>query len=389
MSDTAPERPLPTNVIAALARVMEELPGIGRNERSQQGYNYRGIEAITREASSLLGRYGVVFVPKVVERKTIDLTVNGKPWTEDHATIVYTVYGPGGVEDRIEVGPLIALGRDNSDKGMNKCMTQAFKYALLQTLCIGDSKDDADAGHAVEADGHGRPSDDPEAWFPSHGWKDRAEYDAARKSTNEALTAAPEPVKVAFKAWWADQGHDWKDAWPKPLADAVAARLEAMIAERAEPSVPGADGPIPTPTLQTPGPGPESAPVADSEPLPDPDPTTMALIAFVESLPARQVGEALEARNAALSGASKIRQQRLAKLLAGEGWTPGRGHLPVAEATTPAATVPPGLPEPLCAWCGHRVSTKGELPGNAEGGWMHEPCRIEWADDKAESEKPF
>lgn len=163
MTDNAPsERPAPANVIQALARVMEELPGIGRNERSQQGYNYRGIEAITREASSLLGRYGVVFVPKVLERKTIDLTVNGKPWTEDHATILYTVYGPGGIEDRIEVGPLIALGRDNSDKGMNKCMTQAFKYALLQTLCIGDAKDDADSHKAAESDArHDAPPVEP------------------------------------------------------------------------------------------------------------------------------------------------------------------------------------------------------------------------------------
>lgn len=147
----------PANVIQALARVMLELPGIGKTNQSEQGYNYRGIEAITAHAQQLLGRYCVVFVPRVVERKTVEFQINSRPWTEDQATIIYTVYGPGGVEDRIEVGPLIALGRDNSDKGMNKCMTQAFKYALLQTLCIGDHKDDADGEEAHQADARPDP----------------------------------------------------------------------------------------------------------------------------------------------------------------------------------------------------------------------------------------
>lgn len=142
----------PTNVIQALARVMLELPGIGKDNDSEQGYKYRGIEAITAHAQQLLGRYCVVFIPRVVERVTKEFQINSRPWTEDQATITYTVYGPGGVDDHIEVGPLIALGRDNSDKGMNKCMTQAFKYALLQTLCIGDHKDDADGEEAHQGD---------------------------------------------------------------------------------------------------------------------------------------------------------------------------------------------------------------------------------------------
>lgn len=143
---------MPTNVITAIARVMTELPGIGRGERSEQGYNYRGIEAITSEAQVLLGRYCVVFVPRIVSREVRELTINGRPWTEDKLEIVYTVYGPGGVGDSIEVGPLIGLGRDNSDKGVNKCMTQAYKYALIQVLCVGDRHDDADKDPAREPD---------------------------------------------------------------------------------------------------------------------------------------------------------------------------------------------------------------------------------------------
>lgn len=144
----------PTNVIAALARVALELPGIGKDSKAapeQGAYAYRGIEAITAEAQHLLGKYGVVFVLHEIGFSTEPLTVNNKPWTDTYLICEYDIYGPGGPDDKITVGPIHTVGRDNSDKGPNKCRTQAFKYALLQTLCIGDAKDDADQG-SPEAD---------------------------------------------------------------------------------------------------------------------------------------------------------------------------------------------------------------------------------------------
>jgi hypothetical protein len=144
----------PSNVVQALSRVLADLPGIGKGDRASQqqgGYAYRGIEAITKEAAPLFAKHGVVFVPHVLSWERDEITVNSKPWTDDRMTISYTVYGPGGPDDCIEVGPIPAIGRDNSDKGANKCMTQAFKYALLQVLCIADAKDDGDAS-SIEAE---------------------------------------------------------------------------------------------------------------------------------------------------------------------------------------------------------------------------------------------
>ncbi len=146
-----PTTPAPRNVIEAIARVMDELPGIGKDSKAapeQGGYAYRGIEAITREAQGLFAKYGVVFAPRVLEHEVQEIVVSNRPWTDTRLLVEYAVYGPGGVEDRITVGPLYALGRDNSDKGANKCMTQAFKYALLQLLCISDAKDDNDSTNA-------------------------------------------------------------------------------------------------------------------------------------------------------------------------------------------------------------------------------------------------
>lgn len=139
--------PPAANVVVALSQVIAELPGIGKDENASQqqgGYAYRGIEAITREAAPLFAKHGIVFVPRLVRWERDQITVSNKPWTDDRCEVVYTVYGPGGPDDKIEVGPIPAVGRDNSDKGTNKALTQAFKYALLQVLCIADGKDDAD-----------------------------------------------------------------------------------------------------------------------------------------------------------------------------------------------------------------------------------------------------
>lgn len=140
------------NVVEALARVARDLPGIGKDSKAapdQGGYAYRGIEAITRAVQPLLAREGIVFVPSVQQwdRDVVLVGRDRKEWHDDRMLILYRVYGPGGTDDVIEVGPIPAIGRDGTDKGANKCMTQAFKYALLQALCVADSRDDGDQEH--------------------------------------------------------------------------------------------------------------------------------------------------------------------------------------------------------------------------------------------------
>ena len=140
------------SIHTALSRVMGALPAIGKDAHASQqqgGYAYRGIEAITREVQGLFAKYGVVVVPRVRSIETRDLTVNSKPWTDTTLIVDYTLTGPdGSTLDATTVG----IGRDNADKGANKAMTQAFKYLLLQVLCISDASDDAD-GSTVE-EGH-------------------------------------------------------------------------------------------------------------------------------------------------------------------------------------------------------------------------------------------
>lgn len=150
---------LPT-VVECIANVIGELPAIGRDGRASQqqgGYAYRGIEQITAAAAPLFAKHGVVFVPQVLSCEFRELTVNNKPWTDTILTVRYRICGPGG--DYVEA-TVVGIGRDNSDKGANKALTQAFKYALIQTLCIADAKDDGDSStHEADA----RPTPQPSA----------------------------------------------------------------------------------------------------------------------------------------------------------------------------------------------------------------------------------
>lgn len=144
-----PDTPKPSNVIEAIAAVIAEMPSVGkeRNMSSPSGsYKYRGIEDMTGAAGPLLGKHGVVIVPKVESVEIKDVTLNSKPWTRTELMVSYRIFGPGPSADisEISAGPFLAIALDNSDKGSNKAMTQAYKQLLLQILCISDSKDDPD-----------------------------------------------------------------------------------------------------------------------------------------------------------------------------------------------------------------------------------------------------
>jgi hypothetical protein len=202
------------NVIQALAAVRRDLKGIGKDHKAdpkQGGYAYRGIEDITAAVGPLLGKHGVIFAPRVVDHSTKEIEVNTKPWTDTFLSVEYSVYGPGGINDHIVVGPVQTIGRDNTDKGANKCMAQAYKQVLAQVFCIGDSKDDTD-GQTAERDarrhndGHDAAAD---ASAKELGWSSAAElakehddYKAWAKEASEDELSRAKAYKVAQGIGW-------------------------------------------------------------------------------------------------------------------------------------------------------------------------------------------
>ena len=135
-------------VTQALAQVMADIPAIGKGDKSNEGYSYRGIEAITRHLQPILARHGVIIVPDATTTNIVPSPFMNDGWQDVHVTVGWTIFGPDGSHITARTS---GIGRDKADKGANKAQTQAYKYLLLHLLCIADRADDAD-GQSYEHD---------------------------------------------------------------------------------------------------------------------------------------------------------------------------------------------------------------------------------------------
>jgi hypothetical protein len=144
------------SVTQALAVVMGKLPGVKKGDRSPEGYQYRGIESITKELQPLLSEHGIVFVPRATIVQTVPSPAMKDGWQDVYLRVEWTIFGPDGSHI---VAVTNGIGRDRSDKGANKAQTQAFKYLLLHLLCVADTADDSD-GVTYDADRSGLPTRD-------------------------------------------------------------------------------------------------------------------------------------------------------------------------------------------------------------------------------------
>ncbi len=128
-------------VVAALCEVMAALPNIGKDDKSPEGYNYRGIEAITRHVQPLFAKHKVLTLPAAEVLGTVPSPAMKDGWQDVIMRVEWTlVHTDGSSLTAVTNG----IGRDRTDKGANKAQQQAYKYLLLHVLCIADGKDDAD-----------------------------------------------------------------------------------------------------------------------------------------------------------------------------------------------------------------------------------------------------
>lgn len=253
------------NVIQALARVIRDLPGIPKSMESPQGYKYRGIEQVTIEAQPLFAKHCIVLAPHRIEwRATVDITINGRPWTDEKMIVHYRCYGPGGPGDYIDIESP-GIGRDNADKGSNKVMSQAYKYALLQALCIADAKDDTDSHDVPGADEAPPPPPRDPATLPAS----KAQVAAIRElcaelrkrglevtDTNDDGEVTVHGVQLLVR----DENRALVPAANQVQADDLIARLSEQLHDLAREAVPPAPAAESPPEATAPA---EAAPPAD------------------------------------------------------------------------------------------------------------------------------
>jgi hypothetical protein len=143
-----------------LGRILNELPAIGKEQTNQQqGFKFRGHDDVMKELNPLLGKYGVVVVPNVLERLTDQRTTRqGTVMFEVNLLVQYTFFGPAG--DSV-VATVWGEGTDSGDKSTNKAMTMAFKNVLAQVFAVSTEE-----GRQYDAD-YGTPEDSVASYPPA------------------------------------------------------------------------------------------------------------------------------------------------------------------------------------------------------------------------------
>lgn len=146
---TATLAPLRTpKVYESIAKVQAALAseGIAKGRKNvQQNYSFRGIDDIYASLAPLLSQYGLVIMPKVLER-TVEQVTN-KNGTLLFYTTLLIEYDFISVEDGSKyTARVMGEAMDSGDKSTNKAMSAAYKYMALQAFCIPTEGDnDADA----------------------------------------------------------------------------------------------------------------------------------------------------------------------------------------------------------------------------------------------------
>ena len=139
-------------IYSKMASIMKATKAIAKGQKNeQQGFMFRGIDDIMNELHSIFADNEVFIVPEVVDfdvqEKISEKTYQGQTKKSityyTRATIKHHFATTDGSEI---VTTTIGEAIDNGDKGMNKAMSIALKYALLQLLLIPTKEDkDPDA----------------------------------------------------------------------------------------------------------------------------------------------------------------------------------------------------------------------------------------------------
>lgn len=197
-------------IYGAILGVMTDIGAIGKDSKNaQQGFMYRGIDAVMNALQPALVQHGIFVVPEVLEQKREE-RVTGKG-----GNLIYSVikmqYSFIAADGSRVCATVIGEGMDSGDKASNKAMSVAFKYACFQVFCIPTEE-----------------MKDPDAETPEPSVKKEEEHEfiALLDAEKEAEELGMDLDKVA-----AAYGVERKNLTSAVLADAIA-RKRAQIAAR-------------------------------------------------------------------------------------------------------------------------------------------------------------
>lgn len=127
------------NIYETITAVMAEIGSVGKESRnSQQGFMYRGIDAVMNALNPALVKHKLFVVPEILnQRREERQTAKGGNLIYSICTVKYTFYAEDGSSVSATV---IGEGMDSGDKATNKAMSIAFKYACFQVFASRQKK---------------------------------------------------------------------------------------------------------------------------------------------------------------------------------------------------------------------------------------------------------
>lgn len=129
-------------IFELIPEAMRRIGAIGKDSvNKQQGFKYRGIDAVYNALNPVMSDLGLFLVPEVLdhrrEERETEKQINGQTVKSmlkySILTMKYTMFAPDGSNVSCVV---VGEGMDSGDKASNKAMSIAMKYACFQLFMI-------------------------------------------------------------------------------------------------------------------------------------------------------------------------------------------------------------------------------------------------------------
>ena len=228
-------------IFGLMGQAMREIGAIGKDSKNaQQGFMYRGIDAVYNALNPVMAKLGLFICPEVLEQTREERQGrNGGTLLYSILKIRYTMYAPDGSSVSCVV---VGEGMDSGDKASNKAMSVAMKYAAFQLFMIPTEElidPDAEVHEVAPRKVAAKPAAKPDAPATVAVAKSVPPADpvppvlAYLANERETLRKAREMDKAENNALWNAQVKALQEAGlvpTKPFADFTQAEAESMVA---------------------------------------------------------------------------------------------------------------------------------------------------------------
>ncbi len=134
------------NLVEKICAVRAEVGAVRKSDKNaQQGFNFRGVDAVVNALAPLLSKHGLVVYPKDVDTHSEQVTYGSKGSSAFRITS-WVKYVVTDGESEI-TGMVCSESMDSGDKGTAKAMSVAYRTFLLQTFTL--PTDEPDPDHSI------------------------------------------------------------------------------------------------------------------------------------------------------------------------------------------------------------------------------------------------